>query len=199
MSDVSAEYLVLLDHLQIVKYCRVAPAALWVDLVWNKNISPFCLVNTLYIVARYFPLVGLITGTYDILGQNMDLLTCTGLNGTSDSLLFKRTLCLLHSHKKFKALLTVTYITACIILLSCTIRVMLFGYTDICTQQSSASKSASRDRWTAGTYVAIAFFELCETYGHMAFMTYLDVFLSGRDYDVISRRYKTSHGESGIS
>ncbi|KAH7927630.1 hypothetical protein BV22DRAFT_260458 [Leucogyrophana mollusca] len=180
MSAIVQHDLVLLLHYQIVKYCRLAPAALWLfeycltfddelRFVWGRCRWNF--VHVLFIITRYLPAAALICVNYDALAPRMEMQTCLNLNRAGDLMptistmatdvvLFMRTFHLLVGRQKMRVTLITFYVSTSLAVIGCTVTVVCMGYTGICASELSASQSVRRDQLTAGIYAGIALFEL---------------------------------------
>ncbi|KAF8836332.1 hypothetical protein BDN67DRAFT_1072023 [Paxillus ammoniavirescens] len=82
----STSELALLARAQVVKYCRLAPAAIWlfdyfltledeVRLIWRS--ARFSLVHVLFAVIRYLPVAVLVCAAYGSIYPHLEIETCS--------------------------------------------------------------------------------------------------------------------------
>ncbi|KIJ59277.1 hypothetical protein HYDPIDRAFT_33347 [Hydnomerulius pinastri MD-312] len=178
-----AQELKLLANQQIVKYCRVAPAALWtldylltfeheVRLMTAKN--RWTVTHALFLMTRYFPVIGFVCAIYDAITPHLQLSACFSLYKTTgcvlffvmlatEGLLLLRTLALWHSQKFVKIFLITVYTLAVVAMFVCIVITISLNLNSICSASSSASSlsTASKIEWiTAGMFISAALFEL---------------------------------------
>ncbi|KAH7922345.1 hypothetical protein BV22DRAFT_1131506 [Leucogyrophana mollusca] len=188
MSD--SEVITLEEHSQIVKYCRLAPAALWffdycltfddeLRVMWLRRRWGFA--HALFILTRYLPLVGFICAIYDSVTPHLALYTCLPLYKTygcillvimvvTEALLLIRTLALWNDNKIVKYTLTTLYTLVSIAVAICAGVSMSLDLYSVCSSSeaesspsaAAAAKSgaASEDFLITGAFSGVAFFEL---------------------------------------
>lgn len=183
VSSLALQEITLLVHKQIVKYCRVAPAALWtldyfitfdneVQILTSKH--PWSITHGLFVVTRYFPLIGFICAIYDALTPQLPLGKCYAiykLTGSvllvgmiaTEGLLLLRTLALWHSNKLAKLFLGIVYGLAVIGMIVCLTITVTFNLNSICSPSTTASSlraAVQIEQITTGMFASAACFEL---------------------------------------
>ncbi|KAG2048129.1 hypothetical protein BDR06DRAFT_790551 [Suillus hirtellus] len=155
---------------QTVEYLRVAPAAVWIldyfltfehEVHLFSNMSCWNLVTVMFILARYAPVVWIITEIYLTLSP-YSAETCVTLNPTSaKGLLLVRILALWHNSRKIKLFLLASYWFIVVAMVICDILLaVLLG--SICTPASTpmVSDLTTMEHLIMGKFVSAALFEL---------------------------------------
>ncbi|KAJ8586115.1 hypothetical protein M405DRAFT_823870 [Rhizopogon salebrosus TDB-379] len=176
--------MVLLHTQQTVKYFRVAPAAIWAfdycltfehEVRLFNSVGHWSLATVMFFVARYSPIVWIISDIYVTLGLQ-SVQTCLATYraaGTSmflilvatEGLLLIRTLALWHDNPKIKRFLLVTYLLVVVSLVTCS----SFGETflkSVCvpiTTASSVEEATKLERLIMGQFISSAMFEFIAT------------------------------------
>ncbi|KAF9220255.1 hypothetical protein BS17DRAFT_351761 [Gyrodon lividus] len=184
----STSELTLLARAQVMKYCRLAPAALWffdyfltfedeVRIMWGS--ARLSAVHVLFFVVRYLPIAALVCAAYYSVGPHLEMEACLqvykGLGGIllvslilSEALLLLRTLALWYDNRWVKAVLITLYVLVSIIVvvfvsLSLSLNLDIFCSTAAETtgsNQSAESVDNSISKYSGAFFSAVALFEL---------------------------------------
>ncbi|KAF9218770.1 hypothetical protein BS17DRAFT_790733 [Gyrodon lividus] len=184
----STDELTLLARAQVVKYCRLAPAALWffdyfltfedeVRIMWRSvHLSP---VHVLFFVVRYLPVAALVCAAYDSIGPHLQMEACLqvykGLGAIllvllilAEALLLLRTLALWYDNRWVKAVLITLYALVSIIVIVFVSLSLSLNLDSVCStaaatsgsKQAAESVDSSISKFTGAFFSAVAFFEL---------------------------------------
>ncbi|KAG1822687.1 uncharacterized protein BJ212DRAFT_821510 [Suillus subaureus] len=175
--------MVLLHTQQTIKYFRVAPAAVWAldycltlehEVRLFSKMGRWNITTVMFIVARYVPIVWIISEIYVTLGpQSLQMcLTTYRTAGVSlllimlaaEGLLLMRTLALWHDNRKIRRLLSAIYLVTAISTITC----IANSITDHLLESACVPTTAPSDleivtrleRLIMGGFVSMAFFEL---------------------------------------
>ncbi|KAG1896586.1 uncharacterized protein F5891DRAFT_1053376 [Suillus fuscotomentosus] len=165
---------------QTVEYLRVAPAAIWIldyfltfehEVRLFSNMSCWNIVTVMFILARYAPVIWIITEIYLTLSP-YSAETCVTLNPASatslffimsaaEGLLLVRILALWHNSRKMKLFLLASYLLIVVAMVICDILLAVL-LESICTPASipMVSDLATMEHLIMGKFVSAALFEL---------------------------------------
>jgi len=174
---------VVLSHTaaqQTVKYLRVAPAAIWIfdylltsehEVRLFSNMSCWNIVTAMFILARYAPVLWIITEIYLTLSPHSAEM-CVTLYRTSgaslflimsaaEGLLLVRILALWHNNRKIKLFLLASYLLIVVAMAICDALVW-FLLESVCVSTSTpiALRFTKVERLITGKFVSAALFEL---------------------------------------
>ncbi|KAH7915839.1 hypothetical protein BJ138DRAFT_1235924, partial [Hygrophoropsis aurantiaca] len=166
------------------KYCRLAPAALWIyeycltfndefRFVWCRrpNSSRGSLSQACFIIPRYLPVATSICAIYVTFLPATEIQRCKRLTWTADvsstcvsmvteSLLLIRTLALWHERKAIRNILMFAYLICCVSMIAGTAVPLALGFAYVCNSRLGATESPSVYQITAVAYIGIAVFDL---------------------------------------
>ncbi|EIW81616.1 hypothetical protein CONPUDRAFT_165712 [Coniophora puteana RWD-64-598 SS2] len=138
MPDLPSAQLAALAHLQIVNYCRVAPAAIWaleflltfddeLRVIWKAK--KWSYTHVMFFIVRYLPVLGFAFSIiHSFPRQNFSMcLWAYKLNGcalvilmlTTEGILCLRTLALWYNRRMVKIALVTLYLLVCIVTTVC--------------------------------------------------------------------------------
>ncbi|KAG1836877.1 hypothetical protein DFJ58DRAFT_817302 [Suillus subalutaceus] len=173
--------MVLLHTQQTIKYLRVAPAAIWaLDYILTleheihlfSTTSCWSLAIVMFILARYAPVVWIISEIYVTLGRHSveTCLTSYQASGASlllimlaaEGLLLMRILALWHNNRKIKLFLLASYLLMVICMFICDV-LAEFLLRSVCVPASTLSvleAATEVERLVMGKFISAALFEL---------------------------------------
>ncbi|KAH7924961.1 hypothetical protein BV22DRAFT_470471 [Leucogyrophana mollusca] len=180
MGYVDSDDPILLQRLQIVMYCRLAPVALWVfeyfltlddeiRFMWSKR--HWNQVHVLFVITRYLPIMAMVCLIYETLPSYLAMETCWQMYQiggwtsvlimvATEALLLLRTLALWHENRTLKAALITSYAIAFIVIISCFAVNYSSGVGSICTFRSTEYHTEDEYQLVTGPYWGVASFEL---------------------------------------
>jgi len=178
----------VLARAQVVKYCRLAPAALWlfdyfltlqdeVRVMWGS--ASLNAVHVLFFIVRYLPVAAVICAALDSIGPHLETESCLrvykGLGAIllvllilSEALLLLRTLALWYDNKWVKAFLIMLYVMVSIIVVVFVALSLSLNLDSVCStsaatsgsQQAAESVDKSVAKFSGAFFSAVASFEL---------------------------------------
>ncbi|KIJ14492.1 hypothetical protein PAXINDRAFT_100001 [Paxillus involutus ATCC 200175] len=185
----STSELTVLARAQVVKYCRLAPAALWlfdyfltlqdeVRVMWSS--ASLNAVHVLFFIVRYLPVAAVICAALDSIGPQLETesasaLVYKGLGAIllvlsilSEALLLLRTLALWYDNKWVKAFLIMLYVMVSIIVVVLVALSLSLNLDSVCStsaatsgsQQAAESVEKSVAKFSGAFISAVASFEL---------------------------------------
>ncbi|KAG2034536.1 hypothetical protein BDR03DRAFT_901013 [Suillus americanus] len=175
--------MVLLHTQQTIKYFRVAPAAVWAldycltlehEVRLFSSMGRWNITTIMFIVARYVPIVWIISEIYVTLGpQSLQMCLATyRAAGVSlllimlatEGLLLLRTLALWHDSRKIRRLLLATYLVTAISTITCIANAITDSLLESACVPTSARSNLEvvtrLERLIMGGFVSVALFEL---------------------------------------
>ncbi|EIW81606.1 hypothetical protein CONPUDRAFT_144308 [Coniophora puteana RWD-64-598 SS2] len=184
-----SRYNVVQTHVQIVKYCRVAPVALWafeylltlddeVENIWKAQ--QWSYTHGIFFTVRYLPVVSFLCANfYALMGLEMDMClrvykayfsTLLILVVTTEGVLCLRTLALWHRHKLVRGMIIALYMAVCIAATACIAVSLTLDLDSVCNSSAQAMTlnkfvdnmrglEESQERVMMGSFLAVAIFE----------------------------------------
>ncbi|KAG1896587.1 uncharacterized protein F5891DRAFT_1053389 [Suillus fuscotomentosus] len=163
---------------QTFKYLQVAPAAIWIldyfltfehEVRLFSNMSCWNIVTVMFILARYAPVIWIITQIYLTLSPCSPE-TCLIVNTTSgtslffimsaaEGLLLVRILALWYDSRKIKLFLLASYLLIVVAMVICDALLALL-LENICVPTPMVSEFTTMERLITGKFVSAALFEL---------------------------------------
>ncbi|KAG2048131.1 hypothetical protein BDR06DRAFT_790663 [Suillus hirtellus] len=163
---------------QTIKYLQVAPAAIWIldyfltfehEVRLFSNTSCWNIVTVMFILARYTPVIWVITQIYLTLSPYsaetcLIVYTTSGTSlflimSAAEGLLLVRILALWHNSRNIKLFLLASYLLIVVAMVTCDALLALL-LENICVPIPMVSESTTMEHLITGKFVSAALFEL---------------------------------------